>query len=127
MSFSITVGSGGVPVGVYRARFVRVEHYQNDDRPDLPPGYKWIWIIVGGPHDGAEAVRITSTKFGPKAALPKLLKMLYWRDLKPGEQIDPESLYGVEGTIVIEETEGGGTRVGSFMRDPEANAAAVTF
>ncbi len=125
MAFLIEVGQGGAPVGVHAAQFVRAEHYESEDRPDLPPAIKLSWKILAGAHDGAEASRIVSTKTGPKANLPKFLKAFAGRDVQAGEQIDLESFYGLRGSVVVEETDSGGTRVATFLREAPAPAAAA--
>ncbi len=123
MAFVIEVtAGGGVPIGIYRGRFVRIEHFESDN--GFGPGYKWVWKIIEGAHDGAEACRITSQKMGPEANTPRFLKMIYGRELKPGERPDVEQQYGTSGTLVVEDApNGGGTRVGSFMRDADAPAS----
>ena len=117
MPFVVELKDGGLPVGVYAAEFVRVEDFESEDRPDLPPAYKLVWRVLNGPHKGVEATRIVSRKTGPKANLPKFLKMLTGREVQAGEKIDLETLYGTRGSVVMEETEGGGTRVGTFLRE----------
>jgi hypothetical protein len=118
MAFVINVKAGGLPVGVYPAEFIRAEHYETEDRPDLPPAIKLVWRVLAGKHAEEEAWRIVSTKTGPKANLPKFLKGFLGRDVAAGEQIDLESFYGLRASIVVEVVEGGGTtRVATFLRE----------
>jgi len=116
MAFVINVSAGGLPVGAYPARFMRAEHYTSEERTDLPPGFKLVWQVLSGDFEGQEASRIVSQKTGPKANLPKFLKSFLGRPPERGEDIDLESFYGQTGTIVVEETESGATRVASFLR-----------
>lgn len=116
MAFTIQFNPGGLPVGAYPARFIRAEPYQNPDRSDLPPGVKMVWEVTDGDFKGQEASRITSLKMGAGANFPKFLKAFLGRPPEPGESIDLESFYGQAGTAIVEETESGATRVGSFIR-----------
>src|SRR5690606_30111442 len=88
-------GTQGVPVGTYAAEFVRVEEFDNPERSDLPPAVKFVWRVTAGEHEGQEATRICSLKYGPKAALPKFLRSVMGRDPEKGEQIDIAKFAGV--------------------------------
>ena len=109
-------GSDGVPTGTYPAEFVRCEDYDNPERPDLPKAVKLVWRVTAGEFADKEATRIASLKFSKLAALPKLLRSIMGRDPEKGEQIDLTQFTGVTGTLVIEETDSGSTRVATFIR-----------
>jgi hypothetical protein len=112
----INFKSEGLPVGTYAAEFVRGESYTNEERSDLPPAVKLVWRVLAGKYEGSEGTRICSLKYGSKAALPKFLRSVMGRDPEPGEAIDLTQFAGVNGTIVVEETDSGGTRVSAFLR-----------
>lgn len=102
----------GVPVGGYAAEFAGAEAFENE----FGPGVKMKWKILNGDHQGTEATRIVSQKLSPKSNLCKFVKSLKGSDIAAGEVIDLQSYVGVRGMVVVEETDSGATRVGSFLK-----------
>ena len=115
-SFEFTMGGEAVPVGTYKAEFVRVENFDSENL-DYPPAIKLVFGILAGGYEGTEVTRIVSKKTGPKANLPKFATMLSGGPIASGEKFTLTNFYGAVGTVVMEETEGGGTRVSTFIRE----------
>ncbi|MCR9197315.1 MAG: hypothetical protein NXI04_01605 [Planctomycetaceae bacterium] len=111
MKFTMEANSG-VPAGGYPAEFIGAEAFEND----YGPGVRLKWRVLEGDHTGTETSRIVSQKLSPKSNLCKFVKSLKGADIEAGEQIDLMAYAGTRGLIVVEETESGSTRVGSFMR-----------
>ena len=112
MSLSFEMGSGGLPVGPYAAEFAEAEAFEND----YGAAVRLTFVVLSGDHEGEPGTRIVSQKLSPKSNLHKFVKALKGAAVEPGERIDLESFYGTRGTIVVEETDSGGTRVGSFLK-----------
>lgn len=102
----------GVPVGGYAAEYVGAEAFENE----FGPGVKLMWRILDGEYQGTEATRIVSQKLSPKSNLCRFVKSLKGSDIAAGEEVDLQSYVGTRGMIVVEETDSGATRVGSFLR-----------
>ena len=102
----------GVPTGGYAAEYIGAEAFENE----YGEGVRLKWRILDGQHAGSEASRIVSAKLSPKSNLFKMVKALKGADLAPGEEIDLLSYIGAKGLIVVEETDSGATRVGSFLK-----------
>ena len=101
-----TMKASGVPVGGYRAKFVKWEqsvHEQYGDRICS------TFQIVGGQHNGAETSRFTGAKLSPKAALAKILSGLKGSKIEMDENVNPDDYVGKEYMIVIAETDSGAT------------------
>lgn len=111
MKFTVQDNSG-VPTGGYSAEFLGAEAFENE----FGPGVRLKWKILQGEHEGSEAMRIVSQKLSPKSNLYKFVKSLKGSDISAGEEIDLQSYAGVRGMIVVEETDSGATRVGSFLK-----------
>ena len=103
----------GIPVGGYSAEYVGAEEFLSDD---YGPGVRLKFKVLDGEHAAAEASRICSQKLSPKSNLHKFVKSLKGSDIAAGEQVDLQSYAGTRGMIVLEETDSGATRVGSFLK-----------
>ena len=120
MQTKFTMSAGGVPAGSYNASFTGLEEYEeNTDR--FGEGVSLHFEISGGDHDGETATRICSKKFSAKSNLYKFAKALKGDDLETGEDFDFADHVGAEGMLIVEETEGGSTRVATFLRSKEAS------
>ena len=109
------MGSGGIPVGSYNAEFMGEEPYtENTDK--YGEGVSLKWKVIGGEQDGEEAGRICSKKFSPKSNLAKFAAMLKGSKIERGEPFKFDDFVGARGSIIIEETDSGSTRVGTFLR-----------
>ena len=75
-----------------------------------------VWKVLDGCHLNAEVSRICSQTLSPKSNLYKFVRMLKGSDMEAGEEVDLQIYVGTRGMIVVEETDSGGTRVGSFLR-----------
>ena len=105
----LTVGSGGVPVGSYTGTFAGIEPQPEHKEKGYGAGLRWKFTIDAGPQKGATASRITSLSPTPKNAAGKLLTGLLGRELKEGEQIDPDQFIGRRFMLVVAAGQGGGT------------------
>jgi hypothetical protein len=112
--FEMQAGSG-VPPGSYTAEFVRAEEYTNNAN-DYGPAVLLVWKILNGEHADEETTRIVSPKLNAKTNLFKFVTALNGGPVEPGQQVDLESFYGTKGMVIVEETEGGATRVSTFLR-----------
>ncbi len=110
------MGSGGVPVGSYKAKFAGVEEY-NENNEQYGPGLSVKFEVLEGEHAGAEASRICSQKMTPKSVLGKLAVAIKGQAIERGETFSFDKYVGVTGRILVESTENGGSRVAAFIRD----------
>jgi hypothetical protein len=118
-AFTFTIGGDSVAPGAYPGVFVRVAPF--DENPDYGEAIKLVWKITDGKCAGQEIPRVVSKKTGPKANLPKFAQMLKGEALANGERFDFSDYYRVRGTVVVEATESGGSRVASFIREDLTN------
>jgi hypothetical protein len=114
LKFTVTAGEG-LPIGSYAAKFSSVEPFDNGSS-EYGPGVKLTFEVLQGEHQGQKASRICSVKLSPKSNLYKFLQAFKGGKLEFGEQIDLNSFVGQQGMMIVEATEGGATRVGSFIR-----------
>jgi len=82
------------------------------------PGVELSWRIVGGTHDGAIATRIAGTKMTPKSTLTKFASAFAGGPLRPGSKFCFDAYIGRAGTLLVEATDSGGSRVATFFADP---------
>ena len=109
---SYTMKASGIPIGSYRVRFETWEtgvHEQYGER------VRFVFIVIGGEHAGAETSRFTGAKMTPKSALGKIASGLAGRKLEMGDEFDPKDFVGREYLAIVEETESGSTRVSSLL------------
>ncbi|MEQ8847239.1 hypothetical protein [Botrimarina sp.] len=107
--------AGGVPVGSYDAEFVGVEPFEEHNE-QYGPAVMLKWRITAGEHEGAEASRICSKKFSPKSTLAKLAVALKGGAIAPGESFSFDAVVGTRGSLLVEQTDSGSTRVATFIR-----------
>ncbi len=118
MAEEFIMGSGGVPVGSYRATFVGTEPFtENEDK--YGPALAVKFRVNGGEFDGQEASRICGKKMSPRSALTKMATALKGSQIAPGERFSFEPLVGVTGMVLVEGTDSGSTRVATFIRDQQ--------
>jgi hypothetical protein len=118
MNTQFTVTESGVPAGPYSATFQGLEPFkENLDRYE--EGCILRFTITSGEYKGREASRIVSKKFSSKSNLYRFAKSLVGRDLQSGESFDFADHIGAKGMVVVEQTEGGSTRVATFLRAAE--------
>jgi hypothetical protein len=115
--FTVSTASG-VPAGSYNATFEGVETYR-ENLDKFGEGIVLKFKITSGDRKGEEASRIVSKKFSIKTNLYKFAKALVGRDLVGGETFDFADHVGAKGMIVVEATDGGSTRVATFLRAAE--------
>ena len=116
MSLEFTMGSGGLPVGSYRAEFVGTEPYE-ENVEKYGPGVLLRFRVMNGPEVGNETSRICSAKLTPKTALGKLAVAIKGGAIESGERFSFDGFAGAKGSVIVEPTDNGGTRVGAFIRD----------
>ena len=109
------MGTGGLPPGAYTAKFVSAEPY-TENQEKFGPGVSLKWRVVGGDHDGEEATRICSAKLTPKSTLGKFAVALKGGAIASGERYNFANFVGVTGTILVEATDNGGSRISTFLR-----------
>jgi hypothetical protein len=114
-----TVGSGGLPAGAYSAVFVSAEPYvENVEK--YGPGVSLKFKVLAGEHAGEEATRICSAKLTPKSSLGKFAVALKGSAVVAGERFSFANYIGAQGTILVEATDTGGSRISTFLRMPQA-------
>ncbi|MEQ1904758.1 MAG: hypothetical protein ABL888_11275 [Pirellulaceae bacterium] len=109
------VGSGGLPAGAYQAVFVGAEAY-NENVEKYGPGVSLKFRVVGGEHNAEEASRICSAKLTPKSSLGKFAVALKGGPVIAGERFNFAAYVGTQGTILVEATDTGGSRISTFLR-----------
>jgi len=113
-----TMQCGGLPVGSYRAEFIGAEPYrENVDKYGEAVSLKWR--VLDGEHAGSETTRICSMKLTPKTALGKFAVAIKGGAIETGERFSFTSYVGVRGSLLVEATDNGGSRVSVFMRDAQ--------
>ena len=114
MKFTVSAG-GGVPSGSYNATFSGLDPY-TENVEKFGEGCLLRFKITSGDHKDEESTRIVSKKFSTKTNLYKFAKALVGRDLVAGESFDFSDHIGAKGMIIVEETDGGSTRVATFLK-----------
>lgn len=109
------VSTGSLPVGVYAAEFVGAEPY-NENADKYGPGVSLKFRVIGGQHDAQEVSRICGAKLSQKSALAKFAVGLKGGPIEAGERINFDNFKGARGSIIVQPTESGGTRIEAFMR-----------
>jgi hypothetical protein len=110
-----TVGSGGLPPGAYNAQFIGAEPYE-ENTAQYGPGVSLKWRVVGGEHANVEASRICAAKLTPKSTLGKFAVALKGSAIAAGERFNFANYVGTQGTILVEQTDNGGSRISTFLR-----------
>ena len=114
LTFEMKTGSG-IPASSYAAEFIRAEEFkENLDRYGL--GVLLVWKVLEGDFASEEATRIVSAKLSPKTNLNKFVIALNGGPVEPGTKVDLADFYGTRGLIIVEELEGGATRVATFLK-----------
>ena len=117
---SLTVSSGGVPVGNYTGTFSGTEATQAKPEKGYGAGIRWKFQVDSGPCAGQTTSRVTGMSPTPKNGCGKMLSGLIGRALKEGEQIDPDAFIGKHYMIVVATGREGGTRVEAIVPMPAA-------
>lgn len=110
-----TVGSGGLPAGAYSAQFVGAEPY-TENVEKYGPGVSLKFRVSAGEHANEEASRICSAKLTPKSSLGKFAVALKGSAIAAGERFNFDSYVGTLGTILVEQTDNGGSRISTFLK-----------
>lgn len=117
MEFSM--GSGGLPPGAYQAQFVGAEPY-TENAEKYGPGVLLKFRVVAGEHANEDASRICSAKLTPKSSLGKFAVALKGSAVAAGERFNFANYAGTFGTILVEQTDSGGSRISTFLRQAQA-------
>ena len=75
------------------------------------------WRVLEGEHANSEVTRICSMKLTPKTALGKFAVAIKGGAIDTGERFSFASYIGVRGSLLVEATDNGGSRVSVFLRD----------
>jgi hypothetical protein len=118
MSMKLKVSAGGVPAGAYSAKFLGVEVVPEDPTKGYGAGIRWQFEVVGGQHTGSKAGRITTATPTAKNACGKMLSGMTGQALKSGEEVDLGQFVGKAFFVVVQDTNGGGTRVETVSIPP---------
>lgn len=111
MKFTFTEAEG-LPLGSYAAKFSAAEPFEND----FGPGVRLVFEVLQGEHQGRKSSRICSQKLSSKSNLFKFVQSLKGSKLEPGEQVDLADYIGASGMMIVEQTDSGASRVGSFIK-----------
>jgi len=109
------VSSGGLPVGVYNAEFLGVEAY-NENADKYGPGVSLRFKVLGGQFDGQEVGRICGAKLSQKSTLAKFAVALKGGPIEAGERVNFDTFKGTRGSVIVQPTESGSTRIETFLR-----------
>lgn len=107
----LKVVNPGVPVGSYLARFADVE----DIETQYGEGLRWAFEVTKGKFKGKETSRITSQDPTLRNACGKMLAAIIGSSLSDGQEVELDDFVDAEYHVNVEETDGGGTRVGSVI------------
>lgn len=108
------IQNSSVDPGIYNAKFLGVEQ---TDHPEYGPGLKWIFeIIDDGDCEGKLVYRTTKTTPTPKNSLGKFLASLANQRVTDGLEVDPDIYVGKPYQVVVQESQGGTSRVESFTQ-----------
>ena len=108
-------GSGGLPPGAYSAQFVGAESY-TENIEKFGPGVSLKFRVTAGEHVGEEASRICSAKLTPKSSLGKFAVALKGGAVVAGERFNFADYVGKAGTILVEATDTGGSKISTFLK-----------
>ena len=115
MPMSFTMGTGGPPAGTYLAEFSRIEEF-TEHLDKFGRAVRLVWKVLAGDHAGEEASCICSARLSVKSNLGKFAVALTGGPVSAGTEVDFETFIGARGTIVVEETDNGGTKVTTFLK-----------
>ena len=104
--------TAGVPIGSYKAKFLCDELI---DHKEYGPGVKWTFEIHEGKYAGWEVSRITSPNLTLKNAAGKIIRGLVGHILENGVDVNIDDCVDRLYSIVMDETQSGGTRVESLV------------
>ena len=109
--------TGGVPIGIYNdAIFDGIEPVPANIEKGYKPGFRFKFKVTEGPHAGAVASRVVGgVNPTTRNALGKLLSEVTGVPLADGVDYDIEPCIGKKFTIVVKQSDGGGTRVDTVM------------
>jgi hypothetical protein len=114
-AMEFTVSSGGLPPGAYSAQFVGAEPYTENEEK-YGPGVSLKFKVTAGEHAGEEASRICAARLTPKSSLGKFAVALKGSAILVSETFNFASYVGTVGTILVEQTDNGGSRITTFLR-----------
>jgi hypothetical protein len=116
MKFTVQ-DSGGVPPNIYtNAIFDGIDVVPANVEKGYKPGFRFKFKITEGPHAGAIASRIPGgERPTTRNGLGRFLAELTGVALADGVNYDIEPLIGQKFTIVVKQSDGGGTRVDTVI------------
>lgn len=95
----LTIQKGGIPPGVYRARYDGSESMQTK----FGEAYKLCFSVIGGEYDGKETSRLVNPKSSsPKANISVFFAALAGVPPEDGTNIDDDLFIGCEYEILVE-------------------------
>ena len=116
MKFTMSKG-GGSPPGTYRARYDRIEEF-NENAEKFGPGVKLTCTVLEGDQADVENSAVCSAKLSAKSNLGGFALSLKGGPIKIDEEFDFADQIGTVGTIVVEDApSGNGTKVSTFFPD----------
>jgi hypothetical protein len=118
------VQGGGLPPGQYRAVFTGVAPFTKNVE-QYGEGVELSWRVSGGTADGAIATRICGAKLTPKSSLMKFAQAFAGGPLLAGSTFSFAAHVNRGGTLLVEQTDGGGSRVSAFLPDPVPTTTTV--
>lgn len=114
MKFTMSRG-GGSPPGTYRARFDRIEEF-DENVEKFGPGVKLVFSVLEGDQKDVENSAVCSAKLSPKSNLGGFALAMKGGPIEMDEEFDFANKIGTVGTIVVEDApSGNGTKVSTFF------------
>jgi hypothetical protein len=108
--------SGGLPAGAYSAEFLGCSKFEGNEDKGYGPAVKLAFKVLSGPEAGNEGGRICAANLTPKSALGKLAVALKGSPVATGERFSFDAYVGVKGTILVEATDNGGSKITTFLK-----------
>ena len=108
--------SGGLPAGAYAAEFVGCSKFEGNEDKGYGPAVKLAFKVLSGPEAGNEGGRICAANLTPKSALGKLAVALKGSAVATGERFSFDAYIGTKGTILVEATDNGGSKITTFLK-----------
>jgi len=103
-----------VPPGKYSAVFQGAEDW-DDNGNDYGPAVRLNFLVMNGDHDGKMVTAICSKKLTRASKLTKFVSAMNGGPFRPGDIVRLDDYLGTNGSIVVEATQNGGSKVTDFV------------
>ena len=102
-----------LPPGSYECTFEGVEEVTHEK---YGAGWKWVFEVIKGPHEGQQCVRTTKPEPTPKNSCGKFLAALAGKPPAADLEIDTDDFVGQTYSVMVSPSQDGdATRVETFV------------